>query len=101
LKGQDVHIILEDDNSIFQQPYKHSEVERALVQAQTLELLEVSLVDFLKGGYVSTIVMPIKKGNFGNWTMCCMCRDYRLVNKRTRFGKYAMPLCEEIFDAFG
>ncbi len=68
MKGQEVHIIFEDDNSIFQQPYKRSEVERALVQAQTLELLEVGLVDLFKGGYVSTIVLPIKKGNFGNWT---------------------------------
>ncbi len=69
MKGQEVHIIFEDDNSIFQQPYKRSEVERALVQAQTIELLEVGLVDLFKGGYASTIVMPIKKGN---WTKCCM-----------------------------
>ncbi len=81
MKGQEVHIIFEDDNSIFQQPYKHSEVERALVQAQTLELLEVGFVDLFKGGYAPTIVMLIKKGNFGNWTKRCMCGDYRLMNK--------------------
>ncbi len=43
----------------------------------------------------------MKKGNFGNWTKCCMCGDYRAMNKQTYFAKYAMPLCEEIFDAFG
>ncbi len=32
LGGQEVQIILEDDNPIFKQPYKLSEVERALVQ---------------------------------------------------------------------
>lgn len=101
MKGQEVHIILEDTNSIFQQPYKCSEVERTLVQAQTLKLLEASLVDLFKGGYASTIVLPIKKDNFGNWTKCCMCGDYRPINKRMHFGKYAMPLCEEIFDVLG
>jgi hypothetical protein len=29
-----------------------------------------------------------------------MCGDYHLVNKWTRSKKYAMPLPEEIFDAF-
>jgi hypothetical protein len=36
LKGQEVRIILENDHLIFKQPYVLSEVEKALVQAQTI-----------------------------------------------------------------
>ncbi len=31
LRGQKVHIILKDDNPIFKQPYRFSEVEKTLV----------------------------------------------------------------------
>jgi hypothetical protein len=57
LKEQKVHIIFEDDNSISKQPYKVNEVERALVWAWTIKLLEVEL---FKGEYVSTIMMLTK-----------------------------------------
>jgi hypothetical protein len=33
LKGQEIRIILEDDNPIFKQPYRLNEVEWTLVQA--------------------------------------------------------------------
>jgi hypothetical protein len=57
---------MEDDNLIFKQPYKLSEMERAFIQAWTTKLLDVGLVELLKGDYVSTIVMPTKKDIFGN-----------------------------------
>jgi hypothetical protein len=41
LKGEEVHIMLEDDDSIFKWPYKLNEVEKALVQAKTVKLLYV------------------------------------------------------------
>jgi len=43
-------------------------MEKALAQAWTTKLLHEGLVEFLKGEYVSAIVMPTKKDNFGNWT---------------------------------
>jgi len=60
LKGQDIQIIFEHDNPIFRQPYKLSEVERALVHVQTIELLNVGLVELFKGEYASTTMMPTK-----------------------------------------
>jgi len=39
---------LEDDNLIFKQPYKLSEVEKALIKAQTTKLLDVGLVEMFK-----------------------------------------------------
>jgi hypothetical protein len=67
LKWQEVQIILEYDNLIFKQPYKFSEVERTLVQAQTSKLLGASLVELSRGEYASTIVMLAKKDIFDNW----------------------------------
>jgi len=57
LQGQEVQIVLEDDNPIFR-PYRLSEMEKALVQAWTTKLLHEGLVELLKGEYVSAIVMP-------------------------------------------
>ncbi len=96
-----MRIVLEDDNPIFKRPYRLNEIERALVQAQTVELLDVGLVELLRGEYVLAIVMLAKKDIFGNWTKWRMCGDYCLVNKHTCLDKYAMPLLEEIFDALG
>jgi hypothetical protein len=66
LKQQDVHIILEDDNPIFRKPYKLNEMERTLVQIQIIKFLDTNLVEFFKGEYVSTTIMPTKKNIFGN-----------------------------------
>jgi hypothetical protein len=51
LKGQEVGIILKDDDPIFKKLYKLSEVERTLVQTQILELLHDGLVELSKGEY--------------------------------------------------
>jgi hypothetical protein len=48
---------LEDDNPIFRRPYRFSEVERVLVQAQITKLLNAGLVELFKGEYASVIVM--------------------------------------------
>jgi hypothetical protein len=63
--------------------------------------LDASLVELLRGEYVSAIMMLAKKNIFGNWSEQHMCEEYRLLNKRTHPNKYAMPLLEEIFDALG
>jgi hypothetical protein len=41
-------------------------VERALVQAQMIKLLNASLVELSRGEYASTIMMLTKKDIFGN-----------------------------------
>jgi len=43
-------------------------MEKALVQARTIEFLDASLVELLRGDYALTIVMLAKKDIFGNWT---------------------------------
>ncbi len=72
LWGQDVQIILEDDNPIFRRPYKLNEVDRTLVQTQMTELLDASIVELSRGEYASTTVMLAKKDIFGNWIKCYM-----------------------------
>ena len=66
-----------------------------------MELWDAGLVELSNGEYASATVMPSKKDIYGNWTEKRMCGDYRPINKHTRFGKYAMPTPEEIFDSIG
>jgi hypothetical protein len=80
--------------------YKLNKVEKNLVLTQITKLLDVGLVELSRGEYVSTKSMPTKD-IFGNGTKRYMCGDYCSMNKRTCLDKYAMPLPEEIFHAFG
>jgi hypothetical protein len=66
LKGQEFQIILEDNNPNFKRPYKLSKIEKNLVQAQTIKLLDASLVKLSRGEYTLTIMVPTKKDIFGN-----------------------------------
>jgi hypothetical protein len=59
---------LEDNNPIFRQHYRLSEIERVLVQAQTVELLDTCLVELLRSEYVLVVAMLAKKDIFSNWT---------------------------------
>ncbi len=59
---------MEDDNPIFKQPYRLSEMERALVKIRTSKVLDVSLVELLKGEYALATMTLTKKDIFGNWT---------------------------------
>jgi hypothetical protein len=61
IMGWKVQIIIEYDNVVFKQPEKVNEVERALVQAQTTKLLNVSLVELSKGEYVLSTMTSTKK----------------------------------------
>jgi hypothetical protein len=72
---------LEDNNPISRQPYKLSEVERALVQTRTAKLSDFGLVELSKGEYVLATMTLVKKDIFGNWTKRCICGDYHQVNK--------------------
>jgi len=43
----------------------------------------------------------LPKRVFGNWIEKKMCRNYRLLNHKTKSNHYPMPMLEEIFDAMG
>jgi hypothetical protein len=103
LKGQVVHINLINNAPIYWKPYKRSEVERKMIQARTVELLGVGLVELASSDceYASATVMLSKKDIYGNWTEKRMCRDYRRINKFTKSDRYAMPTPEENFEAIG
>lgn len=54
MKGQEVQIVLKDDNVIFKQPYRYNEIEKTLVQAWMLVWWNCPNVN------VSTTMMSIK-----------------------------------------
>jgi hypothetical protein len=103
LKGQEVHINLTDNPSIYRKPYKYSHAQRKIIQARTTELVEARLVELAPPDYeyASATVMPSKKDIYGNWTEKRMCGDYRRINKFTKFDRYAMPTPEENSEAIG
>ena len=92
---------MEDDHLILRRPYRLSVSERIGVQARCRELLAVRLIKFSDMTYACAMVMPSKKGIFGNWMEKRMCGDYRLVNRKTKSDRYPMPIPEELFDAIG
>ena len=96
-------INLTDDAPIYCKPYKYSDVECKMIQARTKELVEVGLVELAPPDceYASTMVIPSKKNIYGNWTEKRMCKDYRRINKFTKFDRYAMPIPEKNFEAIG
>jgi hypothetical protein len=101
LIGPGVRIELANDMPIFHHPYIYIDMERDLIQSQTLDLLEVGLVELSHGEYTSAIVMYAKKNVHGNYTDRQMCGDYRAINRQTKFDKYAMFTPKEIFDVVG
>ena len=103
LKRQEVYINLTDDAPIYHKPYKYSNVKYKKIQSCTKELVEAGLVELvsLDCEYVSTTVMPSKKGIYGNWTKKMIFEDYKKINKFTKFDRYAMPTHEENFEAIG
>jgi hypothetical protein len=103
LKRQEVHINLTYDAPIYRKPYKYSNVEYKKIQSCTKELVGAGLVELapLDCEYVSAMVMPSKKGIYGDWTKKRMFEDYRKINKFTKSDRYAMPTQEENFEAIG
>ncbi|BBN14385.1 hypothetical protein Mp_6g11220 [Marchantia polymorpha subsp. ruderalis] len=81
LIGPGKRIELDSDTPIFRRPYRYSDMERDLIKSQTLELLEVGLVELSHGEYASATVMPAKKDVHGNYTDRRMCGDYRPINR--------------------
>jgi hypothetical protein len=43
-----------------------------------------------------TTIMPTKNDIFGNWNKFWMCRNYRLVNKKTKSNIDGMPMLRDI-----
>jgi hypothetical protein len=61
LIGPCIQIELACDMPIFRCPYKYSDMKTDLIWNQTLDLLEVGLVELSHGEYASAIIMPAKK----------------------------------------
>jgi hypothetical protein len=103
LKEQEVRINLTDDVPIYYKPYKRSKVEHKMIQARTVELLGVGLVELASSDckYASATVMPSNKDIYGNWTEKRMYGNYRRINKFTKSDCYAMPTPEDNFEAIG
>jgi hypothetical protein len=98
-----MRINLTDDVTIYCRPYNRSKVECKMIQARTVELLGVGLVELASSDceYASATVMPSKKDIYGNWIETRVCGDYKKINKFTKSDRYAMPTSKENFEAIG
>jgi hypothetical protein len=81
LIGPNIRIELASDMLIFRRPYRYNDMERDLIQNQTLDLLEVGLVELSHGEYALFIIMPTKKDVHGNYMNRRMCGDYSPINR--------------------
>ena len=66
-----------------------------------MELLATSLIELSHGDYACATVMPSKNDVFGKWTDKRVCGDYRPINRKTKSGRYPMPMPEELFEVIG
>jgi hypothetical protein len=48
--------------------------------------------------YGAPVIMPLKKDEFGNWTLKRPCCDYRMLNKTSVTDCYVLPTPEDGFD---
>ncbi len=76
-----IRIELANDMPIFHRPYRYNDMERDLIWRQTLDLLEVGLVELSHGEYALATVMLAKKDVHGNYMDRWMCGDYYLINR--------------------
>ncbi len=80
LIGLGIRIELVNETPIFRRPYKYSDMKRDLIRSQTLDILEVRLVELWHGEYASATVMLAKKDVHGNYTDRWMCGNYHPIN---------------------
>jgi hypothetical protein len=76
-----IRIELAIDTPIFRRPYIYNDMDMDLIRSQTLDLLEVRLVELSHGEYASTTVMLVKNDVHGNYMDRWMCGDYHPINR--------------------
>lgn len=74
-------------------PYRHSSIQKDVIEKMTTELLATGLIQPNKSPFSSPIVLVKKKD--GTWRMCI---DYRELNRNTIKDKYSIPVIEELLD---
>ena len=83
----------EGTNAVNVRPYRHSALQKDVIEKMTRELLESGRAQPSSSSFSSPLVLVKKKD--GTWRMCI---DYRELNKNTVKDRYPIPVIEELLD---
>ena len=93
-KSHDHRIPLKDRvNAVNVRLYKHSVLQKDIVEKMTKELLEVGLVQPSSSSF--SFPMVLVKMKDGTWHLCI---DYKELNKGIIKGKYPIPVIEKLLN---
>lgn len=77
-------------------PYRHSIVQKDMVDNLVAEMLDQGIIRHSNSPYASPAVLVRKKD--GSWRLCV---DYRRLNQHTIKDRYPIPLIEDLMDELG
>jgi hypothetical protein len=81
IKDEQFRIPVTDLTPVLRQQYRLSYAEKEILAEQMEERKAAGFIRPSMSEYGAPVTMPLKKDEFGNWTLKRPCCDYRMLNK--------------------
>jgi hypothetical protein len=97
IKDEQFRIPVTDPAPVLQQQYRLLYAEKEILAEQMEERKAAGFIRPSMLKYRAPVTMPLKKDEFGNWTLKRPCCN-RMLNKISMTERYVLPTPEDIFD---